>query len=117
MSVEEPPPWWPYNPATEIAFDKKTAMPPRSKSFTAQGLRKNPTMQGLLERGQEPRVRHAFRHAIYDHDDPEAFRWKRRGPGWRHVTKFELVDDWVEVADREWRRLAMDRQWDQQSRC
>ena len=46
-------------------------------------------------------------YAIYDYSNPEDFMAVRevQGGGIQYEG-FELVDDWVEVADREWRRQA-----------
>lgn len=93
----------------QVAFDKGRKPIVKSKGLYApKGLMKNPTMQVCSNMAQDYLVHGTLPdYAIYDYTDPEDFMAVRevQGGGIQYEG-FEVVDDWVEVADREWRRQA-----------
>lgn len=93
----------------QVAFDKDGTPIVKSKGLYApKGLMKNPTMQVCSNMARDYLVHGTLPdYAIYDYSDPEDFMAVRevQGGGIQYEG-FELVDDWVEVADREWRRQA-----------
>ena len=93
----------------QVAFDKDDKPIVKSKGLYApKGLMKNPTMQVCSDMAQDYLVHGTLPdYAIYDYSNPEDFMAVRevQGGGIQYEG-FELVDDWVEVADREWRRQA-----------
>ena len=92
-----------------VAFDKDDKPIVKSKGLYApKGLMKNPTMQVCSNMAQDYLVHGTLPdYSIYDYSNPEDFMAVRevQGGGIQY-DGFELVDDWVEVADREWRRQA-----------